>query len=52
MAAAFNIFGTFVLYDLAIQYVAIGFLGFTIALYLPLMLPPITGRIVPFYKIQ
>lgn len=50
MAAAFNIFGTFVLYDLAIHYVAIGFLGITIALYLPLMLLPITGRIVRFTK--
>jgi hypothetical protein len=50
MAAAFNIFGTFVLYDLAIHYIAIGFLGFTIALYLPLMLPPITGRTVHFTK--
>ena len=50
MAAAFNIFGTFVLYDLAIHYVAIGFLGITIALYLPHMLSPITGRIVHFTK--
>jgi len=50
MAAAFNIFGTFVLYDLAVHYAAIGFLGITIALYLPLMLPPITGRIVHFTK--
>ena len=50
IAAAFNIFGTFVLYDLAIHYVAIGFLSITIALYLPLMLPPITGRIVDFTK--
>jgi hypothetical protein len=50
MAAAFHIFGTFVLYDLAIHYVAIGFLGLTVALYLPLMLPPITGKIVHFTK--
>jgi hypothetical protein len=43
-----SILGTFVLYDLAIHYTGIGFLGITIALYLPLMLPPITGRIIHF----
>ena len=48
LAAAFNISEGFVLYDLAIHYVAIGFIGITIALYLPLMLPPITGRMVHF----
>ncbi|MBD0361082.1 MAG: hypothetical protein ICV56_10275, partial [Nitrososphaeraceae archaeon] len=50
IAAAFSILGTFVLYDLAIHYTAIGFLGITIALYLPLMLPPITGKIIHFTK--
>lgn len=50
VASAFNILGTFVLYDLAIHYTAIGFLGITIALYLPLMLPPITGKIIHFTK--
>ncbi|MFL6486735.1 MAG: hypothetical protein ACJ71D_08530 [Nitrososphaera sp.] len=50
LAGAFSIFGTFMLYDLAIHYTAIGFLGITIALYLPLMLPPITGRMVQFTK--
>ncbi|HEX2169774.1 MAG TPA: hypothetical protein VHF65_05710 [Nitrososphaera sp.] len=50
IAAAFSILGTFVLYDLAIHYIAIGFLGITIALYLPLMLPPITGRMIHFTK--
>lgn len=50
VATAFNMLGTFVLYDLAIHYTAIGFLGITIALYLPLMLPPITGRIIHFTK--
>ena len=50
MATVFNMLGTFVLYDLAIHYTAIGFLGITIALYLPLMLPPITGRIIHFTK--
>jgi hypothetical protein len=50
MAAAFSILGTFVLYDLSIHYTGIGFLGITIALYLPLMLPPITGRMIYFTK--
>jgi len=38
----------FALYDLAIHTVAIGFIGITISLYLPLMLPPITGKTVQF----
>jgi len=50
VATAFNMLGTFVLYDLAIHYTAIGFLDITIALYLPQMLPPITGRIIHFTK--
>ncbi|MDQ3837514.1 MAG: hypothetical protein M3270_11380 [Thermoproteota archaeon] len=50
LAGAFYVFGTFMLYDLAIHYTAIGFLGITIALYLPLMLPPITGRMMHFTK--
>ena len=41
---------SYVFYDLAIHYAAIGFVGITIALYLPLMLPPITGRQVHFAK--
>jgi hypothetical protein len=46
---AFNgIAGDYLLYDLAIHYTAIGFIGITIALYLPLMLPPITGRPIHF----
>ena len=40
----------YLLYDLAIHYTAIGFVGVTIALYLPLMLPPITGRAVHFVR--
>jgi hypothetical protein len=40
----------FLFYDLAIHYTAIGFVGTTIALYLPLMLPPITGRAVHFAR--
>lgn len=38
----------FVFYDLAIHTTAIGFLGVTIALYLPLMLPPVIGRSIQF----
>jgi hypothetical protein len=49
-ALAFNISSIFILYDLAIHYVAIGFIGITVALYLPLMLPPITGRMVHFTR--
>ncbi len=51
IAAAFSIVeNNYILYDLAIHYVAIGFIGITIALYLPLMLPPITGNMVHFTK--
>jgi len=49
-ALAFNISSSFILYDLAIHYTTIGFIGVTIALYLPLMLPPITGRVVHFTR--
>lgn len=38
----------YVFYDLAIHTIAIGFIGLTIALYLPLMLPPIIGKIIHF----
>lgn len=37
-------------YDLAIHLTAIGFIGTTITLYLPLMLPAITGRQVHFAR--
>jgi hypothetical protein len=50
IAIAFNVSTSYILYDLAIHYAAIGFIGLTIALYLPLMLPPITGRMVHFTK--
>jgi hypothetical protein len=40
----------FLFYDLAIHFGAIGFIGITVALYLPLMLPPILGRQVQFAK--
>jgi hypothetical protein len=52
LAAAYNISSSYILYDLAIHYTAIGFLGITVALYLPLMLPPITGRTVHFTKLN
>jgi hypothetical protein len=38
----------YIFYDLAIHIISIGFIGLTIALYLPLMLPPIIGKIVHF----
>jgi hypothetical protein len=48
-AILFSLVGQyFIFYDLAIHIIAIGFIGLTIALYLPLMLPPITGKIIQF----
>lgn len=38
----------FILYDMWIHTIAIGFIGVTIALYLPLMLSPIIGRTIRF----
>lgn len=38
----------FAVFDLAIHFIAIGFIGITIMLYLPLMLPPITGKSIRF----
>ncbi|MDQ4074023.1 MAG: hypothetical protein M3162_06930 [Thermoproteota archaeon] len=40
----------FVFYDLCIHLVAIGFIGITIASYLPMMLPPILGKKINFLK--
>jgi len=49
MAILFNLFGQyFVFYDFVIHSIAIGFIGLTITLYLPLMLPPITGKTIHF----
>ena len=42
----------FLFYDLAIHFVAIGFIGVTIMLFLPLMLPPITGKSIEFQKLN
>ena len=42
----------FALYDLAIHTIAIGFIGITISLYLPLMLPPIIGKTVQFTSLN
>jgi len=50
VALAFNVSNSLILYDLAIHYTTIGFIGTTIALYLPLMLPPITGKMVHFTR--
>jgi hypothetical protein len=44
----------FMFYDLSIHYIAIGFIGITIASYLPMMLAPILGKPIAvnrFYKI-
>ncbi|HTH20643.1 MAG TPA: hypothetical protein VL854_00370, partial [Nitrososphaeraceae archaeon] len=38
----------FFIYDMWIHIVAIGFIGLTIALYLPLLLSPILGRTIRF----
>ncbi|HET7390703.1 MAG TPA: hypothetical protein VFJ51_07755 [Nitrososphaeraceae archaeon] len=49
MAVLFGIFyETFAFYDLAIHIIGIGFIGTTIALYLPLMLPPVIGKVIRF----
>ena len=42
----------FMFYDLAIHSIAIGFIGLTIALYLPLMLPPIIGKVILFTSLK
>jgi hypothetical protein len=39
-------------YDLAIHNIAIGFIGLSITLYLPLMLPPITGKVIRFTSLS
>jgi hypothetical protein len=53
MAFVYSIFNQyFVFYDLAIHSIAIGFIGLTIALYLPLMLPPIIGKVIHFTRLS
>jgi len=42
----------FVLYDMWIHIITIGFIGLTVAMYLPLMLSPILGRPVRFIHIS
>ena len=42
----------FVLYDMWIHIITIGFIGLTVAMYLPLMLSPILGRPVRFMHIS
>lgn len=44
----FNLQNSFLFYDLSIHYIAIGFIGVTIMLFFPLMLPPITGKTINF----
>ncbi|NOJ28660.1 MAG: hypothetical protein DA328_00650 [Nitrososphaeraceae archaeon] len=36
----------FLFYDMSIHFISIGFIGITILLYLPLMLPPILGKMI------
>jgi hypothetical protein len=43
---------SFAFYDLAIHSIAIGFIGLSITLYLPLMLPPITGKVIHFTSLR
>jgi uncharacterized membrane protein (DUF373 family) len=38
----------FALYDLTIHYIAIGFIGITIMLYMPIMIPPILEKSIRF----
>jgi hypothetical protein len=53
MAFLYSLFHQdFVFYDLAIHSIAIGFIGVTIALYLPLMLPPIIGKVIHFTSLN
>jgi len=53
MAMLFSLVGQyFAFYDLVIHSIAIGFIGLTIALYLPLMLPPIIGKIIHFTSLN
>jgi hypothetical protein len=42
----------FAFYDIAIHNIAIGFIGLSITLYLPLMLPPITGKVIRFTSLR
>lgn len=46
----YHITSSFPLYDLAIHLMTIGFMGLTIKLYLPMMLPPIIGRSIKFVR--
>lgn len=50
MAILFNFFPSFAFYDLSIHFTAIGFVGTTIMLYLPILLPPITGKSIQFVQ--
>ncbi|WP_268541248.1 hypothetical protein [Candidatus Nitrosotenuis cloacae] len=50
LGIASHLQNSFLFYDLAIHYVAIGFIGVTIMVFLPLMLPPIIGKTIHFLK--
>ena len=52
MGLLFYVFdGKFMFYDLSIHYIAIGFIGITIASYLPMMLAPILGKPIPVNRL-
>ncbi|MEM2856373.1 MAG: NnrS family protein [Candidatus Nitrosocaldaceae archaeon] len=46
----YHVYHYFALYDLSIHLLTIGFIGITIKLYLPMMLPPIIGRSIKFVR--
>ncbi|RMF32127.1 MAG: hypothetical protein D6752_00835, partial [Candidatus Nitrosothermus koennekii] len=46
----YHLTNSFALYDLSIHLMTIGFMGLTIKLYLPMMLPPIIGRVIKFQR--
>ena len=50
LSIAYHILNSFALYDLSIHLFAIGFIGLTIKLYFPMMLPPIIGRTITFTR--
>ncbi len=50
LSIIYHILPSFPLYDLSIHLLAIGFIGVTIKLYLPIMLPPIIGRSIRFSR--
>lgn len=52
LSITYNIYPSFPIYDLSIHLLTIGFIGFTIMLYLPMMLPPIIGKNIKFVRLN